>query len=134
MRNPITGEGDLERVGIEDNFFALGPFAAGDASDQPDPLDAGHGYGLRMSVSVARRHNFEAWRASRCAVVLHITSASLTLAAMYFSRVFTPAGGLLSYGASLVDAAHQGGLTDGPSPFQWPFKYGRATSIKSSMV
>ena len=32
----------LERVGVDDNFFALGrPFAAGDAADQPDPVDAG---------------------------------------------------------------------------------------------
>jgi ABC-type uncharacterized transport system substrate-binding protein len=29
---------------------------------------------------------------------------------MYFSREFTAAGGLLSYGASLVDAARQGGI------------------------
>ena len=31
----------VERVGIDDNFFALGrPFAAGDAADQPHPLGA----------------------------------------------------------------------------------------------
>ena len=30
--------------------------------------------------------------------------------AMYFSGVFTTAGGLLSYGASLIEAAHQGGI------------------------
>jgi putative tryptophan/tyrosine transport system substrate-binding protein len=33
--------------------------------------------------------------------------------AMYFSREFTAAGGLLSYGASLIDAARQGGIYTG---------------------
>jgi putative ABC transport system substrate-binding protein len=33
--------------------------------------------------------------------------------AMYFSREFAAAGGLLSYGASLVDAARQGGIYTG---------------------
>ena len=33
--------------------------------------------------------------------------------AMYFSREFTAAGGLLSYGASLIDATRQGGLYAG---------------------
>jgi putative tryptophan/tyrosine transport system substrate-binding protein len=32
---------------------------------------------------------------------------------MYFSREFTAAGGLLSYGASLIDAARQGGIYAG---------------------
>ena len=32
---------------------------------------------------------------------------------MYFTREFTEAGGLLSYGASLVDAARQGGVYAG---------------------
>jgi len=32
---------------------------------------------------------------------------------MYFSREFAVAGGLLSYGASLVDAARQGGIYTG---------------------
>jgi putative tryptophan/tyrosine transport system substrate-binding protein len=32
---------------------------------------------------------------------------------MYFSREFTAAGGLLSYGASLIDAARQGGIYTG---------------------
>lgn len=32
---------------------------------------------------------------------------------MYFSREFTAAGGLLSYGASLVEATHQGGIYAG---------------------
>jgi putative ABC transport system substrate-binding protein len=33
--------------------------------------------------------------------------------AIYFSREFAAAGGLLSYGASLVDAARQGGIYTG---------------------
>jgi putative ABC transport system substrate-binding protein len=33
--------------------------------------------------------------------------------AMYFSREFTEAGGLLSYGADLIDAARQGGVYAG---------------------
>jgi len=32
---------------------------------------------------------------------------------MYFSREFTAAGGLLSYGASLIDATRQGGIYAG---------------------
>ena len=32
---------------------------------------------------------------------------------MYFSREFTAAGGLLSYGASLIDATRQGGIYTG---------------------
>ena len=32
---------------------------------------------------------------------------------MYFAREFTSAGGLLSYGASLIDAHRQGGIYTG---------------------
>ena len=32
---------------------------------------------------------------------------------MYFSREFTAAGGLLSYGASLIDTTRQGGVYTG---------------------
>src|SRR5262249_59743010 len=37
-------------------------------------------------------------------------AARHTMPAMYFSREFTAAGGLLSYGASLIDATRQGGI------------------------
>jgi len=40
-------------------------------------------------------------------------AARHTMPAMYFSREFAAAGGLLSYGASLVDAARQGGIYTG---------------------
>jgi putative tryptophan/tyrosine transport system substrate-binding protein len=40
-------------------------------------------------------------------------AASHRIPAMYFSREFTEAGGLLSYGASLIDAARQGGVYAG---------------------
>ena len=40
-------------------------------------------------------------------------AASYRLPAIYFSREFTEAGGLLSYGASLTDAARQGGVYAG---------------------
>ena len=51
----------LERVGIDDNFFALGrPFAAGDAADQPHPRHAG--CRDRRSAACSRR---PPWR--RCA-------------------------------------------------------------------
>ena len=40
-------------------------------------------------------------------------AARYGIPAMYFTREFTEAGGLLSYGASLVDAARQGGVYAG---------------------
>jgi putative ABC transport system substrate-binding protein len=40
-------------------------------------------------------------------------AARHTIPAMYFSREFTAAGGLLSYGASLIDATRQGGIYTG---------------------
>jgi putative ABC transport system substrate-binding protein len=40
-------------------------------------------------------------------------AARHTIPAMYFSREFTAAGGLLSYGASLIDATRQGGVYTG---------------------
>jgi putative tryptophan/tyrosine transport system substrate-binding protein len=40
-------------------------------------------------------------------------AARYRIPAMYFTREFTEAGGLLSYGASLVDAARQGGVYAG---------------------
>jgi hypothetical protein len=40
-------------------------------------------------------------------------AASHRIPAMYFSREFTEAGGLLSYGASLIDSARQGGVYAG---------------------
>jgi putative ABC transport system substrate-binding protein len=40
-------------------------------------------------------------------------AARHTMPAMYFSREFTAAGGLLSYGASLIDATRQGGIYTG---------------------
>jgi putative ABC transport system substrate-binding protein len=40
-------------------------------------------------------------------------AANHRIPAMYFTREFTEAGGLLSYGASLVDAARQGGVYAG---------------------
>jgi putative tryptophan/tyrosine transport system substrate-binding protein len=40
-------------------------------------------------------------------------AARSRIPAMYFTREFTEAGGLLSYGASLVDAARQGGVYAG---------------------
>jgi putative tryptophan/tyrosine transport system substrate-binding protein len=40
-------------------------------------------------------------------------AARHTIPTMYFSREFTAAGGLLSYGASLIDAARQGGIYTG---------------------
>jgi len=36
-------------------------------------------------------------------------AARHTIPTMYFSREFTATGGLLSYGASLIDATRQGG-------------------------
>ena len=40
-------------------------------------------------------------------------AARHTIPTMYFSREFTAAGGLLSYGASLIDATRQGGIYAG---------------------
>jgi putative ABC transport system substrate-binding protein len=40
-------------------------------------------------------------------------AARHTIPTMYFSREFTAAGGLLSYGASLIDATRQGGIYTG---------------------
>jgi ABC-type uncharacterized transport system substrate-binding protein len=40
-------------------------------------------------------------------------AARYKITAMYFTREFTEAGGLMSYGASLVDAARQGGVYAG---------------------
>jgi putative tryptophan/tyrosine transport system substrate-binding protein len=40
-------------------------------------------------------------------------AARYRIPAMYFTREFTEAGGLMSYGASLVDAARQGGVYAG---------------------
>jgi putative tryptophan/tyrosine transport system substrate-binding protein len=40
-------------------------------------------------------------------------AARHTMPAMYFSREFTATGGLLSYGASLIDATRQGGIYTG---------------------
>jgi putative ABC transport system substrate-binding protein len=40
-------------------------------------------------------------------------AAGCRIPGMYFSREFTEAGGLLSYGASLIDAARQGGVYAG---------------------
>jgi putative tryptophan/tyrosine transport system substrate-binding protein len=40
-------------------------------------------------------------------------AAAHRIPAMYFSREFTEAGGLLSYGADLIDAARQGGVYAG---------------------
>jgi putative tryptophan/tyrosine transport system substrate-binding protein len=40
-------------------------------------------------------------------------AARHTIPAMYFSREFTAAGGLLSYGASLIDATRRGGIYTG---------------------
>jgi putative ABC transport system substrate-binding protein len=40
-------------------------------------------------------------------------AARHTIPTMYFSREFTMAGGLLSYGASLIDATRQGGIYTG---------------------
>ena len=43
-------------------------------------------------------------------------AARHTILTMYFSREFTAAGGLLSYGASLIDATRQGGIYTGKNP------------------
>ncbi len=40
-------------------------------------------------------------------------AAKYKIPAMYFTREFTEAGGLMSYGASLIDAARQGGVYAG---------------------
>jgi putative tryptophan/tyrosine transport system substrate-binding protein len=40
-------------------------------------------------------------------------AARYRIPAMYFTREFTEAGGLMSYGASLIDAARQGGVYTG---------------------
>jgi putative tryptophan/tyrosine transport system substrate-binding protein len=70
-------------------------------------------------------------------------AARYRIPAIYFTREFTEAGGLMSYGASLVDAARQGGvyagkILRGEKPADLPVmqsvKFEFVTNLKAAKV
>jgi ABC-type uncharacterized transport system substrate-binding protein len=109
--NPSYADRDLQMRELQEAGGAIGQKINVMQAATPHDLDTAFASLVQQGASALIVANDPFFVSRRDQIVA--LAARHKIPAMYFSREFTAAGGLLSYGASLIDATRQGGLYTG---------------------
>jgi putative tryptophan/tyrosine transport system substrate-binding protein len=109
--NPRHPDYNLQLRELQEAGDAIGKTVNVAQADTVPDIDAAFASLVQRGIGALIIANDPLFTARRDQIVA--LAARHTLPAMYFSREFTAAGGLLSYGASLIDAHRQGGIYTG---------------------